>query len=120
MVVAKMYSVKNPKVSILSQNCQLKFSLSRNIKAYLSYMYFRLDGKNRSSTDGENGIKRVVVRRGVPDYDYKPGYLKFIRNNNKHKNNDVSKPQSITTYVLNITGPRSELFDLCCQMYVTR
>ena len=114
MVVAKMYSVKNPKVSILSQNCLLKFSLSQNIKAYLSYMYFRLDGKNRSSTDGENGIKRVVVRRGVPDYDYKPGYLKFIRNNNKHKNNDVSKPQLITPHVLNITSRLQNYLIFCC------
>uniref|UniRef100_T1IT12 Ubiquitin fusion degradation protein 1 homolog n=1 Tax=Strigamia maritima TaxID=126957 RepID=T1IT12_STRMM len=39
----------------------------------------RLDGKKRAS-DSDNKVLRPLVKRGIPDYDYQVGTLKFIRN----------------------------------------
>lgn len=44
---------------------------------------FRLDGKSTAREDGFSTIplvKKQESPRGQPDYDYKPGYIKFFRN----------------------------------------
>lgn len=45
----------------------------------MSYFVTRLDGKLRKGKDVESPMKKVVYQRGVPDYDYHIGNLRFIR-----------------------------------------
>ncbi len=41
----------------------------------------RLDGKKkRTSSEGETSKPKVEYVRGIPDYDYEVGFLRFIRN----------------------------------------
>lgn len=39
----------------------------------------RLDGKNKVSENHETHVARLPPRRGIPDYDYQIGTLRFIR-----------------------------------------
>jgi len=50
----------------------------------------RLDGKNKASSPTTEQSNHKPARRGIPDYNYQPGYIKFIRNNSNHQNNHVS------------------------------
>lgn len=38
-----------------------------------------MDGKLRKGKDSEPVFKKAVYQRGIPDYDYQIGNLKFIR-----------------------------------------
>jgi len=52
----------------------------------------RLDGKKRKdSTSAEQSAHKPVYVRGIPDYDYQIGTLKFIRTTVKQKNNETSE-----------------------------
>jgi ubiquitin fusion degradation protein 1 len=48
----------------------------------------RLDGnkQNKKTITGSAAEKAIVVKRGIPDYNYKIGYLKFIRKSPKADN----------------------------------
>lgn len=49
----------------------------------------RLDGKKRKdSTSSDVTAPKSVYVKGIPDYDYEIGTLKFIRRPVKQKNND--------------------------------
>lgn len=49
----------------------------------------RLDGKKRKeSTSSDISTPKPVYVKGIPDYDYQIGTLKFIRRPVKQKNND--------------------------------
>ena len=39
----------------------------------------RLDGKQKRAVDSEPAVKPVAYQRGIPDYDYQIGTLKFLR-----------------------------------------
>ncbi|KAM7311761.1 ubiquitin recognition factor in ER-associated degradation protein 1 [Ixodes scapularis] len=39
----------------------------------------RLDGKARSQESTSNDVVKLPPRRGIPDYDYEIGTLRFIR-----------------------------------------
>ena len=44
-------------------------------------MYYRLDGKKKKEqASGSKADVKVSYQRGVPDYNYKIGTLRFIRN----------------------------------------
>lgn len=48
----------------------------------------RLDGKRRKdSTGSDPPPTKPVYVRGIPDYDYAPGTLKFLRNSKKKSEN---------------------------------
>ncbi|XP_056638383.1 ubiquitin fusion degradation protein 1 homolog isoform X1 [Diorhabda carinulata] len=49
----------------------------------------RLDGKKRKDTAGSENISKPTYVKGIPDYDYKIGTLKFIRRTVKPKSNDA-------------------------------
>jgi ubiquitin fusion degradation protein 1 len=61
-------------------------------------MYCRLDGKKKKdiSTSSKTAVK-VAYQRGVPDYNYKIGTLRFLRNS-RPPSKEVSK--SLPTFVL--------------------
>ncbi|XP_076254752.1 ubiquitin fusion-degradation 1-like isoform X2 [Rhynchophorus ferrugineus] len=49
----------------------------------------RLDGKKRKdSASADTSVAKPVYIRGIPDYDYELGTIKFIRRAVKQKNND--------------------------------
>lgn len=52
----------------------------------------RLDGKKRKdSTSNEASSSKTVYVKGIPDYDYQIGSLKFIRRTVKQKNSDTEE-----------------------------
>ncbi|XP_019759118.1 ubiquitin fusion degradation protein 1 homolog isoform X2 [Dendroctonus ponderosae] len=66
----------------------------------------RLDGKKRKdSSSADQGASKPVYVRGIPDYDYQIGTLRFIRQtakpkNNENPENDEFKPFSGTGFSL--------------------
>lgn len=62
---------------------------------YLSIIVFlfldRLDGKKKKTKSISEDVppgKPAVYQRGIPDYDYKIGTLKFIRNSRPSSSKD--------------------------------
>ena len=43
------------------------------------FFSFRLDGKAKKQLDSEPAPKTVAYQRGIPDYDYEIGSLRFLR-----------------------------------------
>lgn len=67
----------------------------------------RLDGKKRKdSTSSDTTSMKPVYVRGIPDYDYEIGFLRFIRRNDKvdpnkdKEENEQFKPFSGTGFSL--------------------
>jgi hypothetical protein len=61
-------------------------------------MYYRLDGKKKKEqASSSKGDIKVTYQRGVPDYNYKIGTLRFIRNS-KPPSKEVSR--GLPTFVL--------------------
>lgn len=53
----------------------------------------RLDGKKRKEEGTESAeggaVQRVVYQRGIPDYDYVPGTLRFMRHAKPQQDKEV-------------------------------
>ena len=66
----------------------------------------RLDGKKRKDSMGTDAVKpKAVYVRGIPDYDYQIGHLKFLRRVdkpefNKDNSEDTFKAFSGTGFSL--------------------
>ncbi|CAH1164793.1 unnamed protein product [Phaedon cochleariae] len=59
----------------------------------------RLDGKKRKdSTSSESSAPKVVYVKGIPDYDYQIGTLKFIRRTVKQKSKDEEETSEFQAF----------------------
>ncbi|XP_015599392.1 ubiquitin fusion degradation protein 1 homolog [Cephus cinctus] len=59
----------------------------------------RLDGKKRKdSAQSESSSSKPVYVRGIPDYDYKIGTLKFLRNVKPVNNKEIKDPDEFKAF----------------------
>lgn len=77
----------------------------------------RLDGKKRKdSAHSDNQIAKPVYVRGIPDYDYKMGTLRFLRNV-KPVNNKEVRPQIYSTKYSGINMKNKRIFSTNIQSF---
>lgn len=58
-----------------------KYQIFETFNLFLNYS---LDGKQKKTSESESPVKPVVAyQRGIPDYDYQIGTLRFIRTSAK-------------------------------------